>query len=63
MSKFIKIIDKNIAENLKNAGFDYVIDHVGTETMYSFLYSSEIEKLLQSKYHNTQVVISNRLCF
>lgn len=63
MKNFIKITDKDVAKNLSNSGYKYILENVGQNPIYVFLFSPEIKQIIETQYGNVEYVLENKLSF
>lgn len=59
-NNFIKIVDRGLAEQLANLGFQYIKESNGT---FAFIMSDELIKILQETYSNGHFICENKLRF
>lgn len=59
MKNFIKVVDREVAEQLASLGFQYIIEG----KTYVFAYDDRLISLLTEKYAETQFVKTNKLTF
>lgn len=63
MKKFIKVVDPAVAEKMVAAGFHYILEKNGQNTVYAFSVTPQQIKDLHEQFSNTAFVIENRLRF
>ena len=65
MSKFIKVLEPELQEELANLGFSYTIEKLGDKQVFAFTNSIELKKYIASKYEDIKGVcyFDDRLFF
>jgi len=61
--KLIKILNPDKAEQLKQLGFNYILDSINGQTVYAFCISDELIKYLQSNFDTNDFFFDNTLRF
>jgi|GEM_PF-2975104 len=59
----IKIFDQDKANKLKSMGFEYMLENIGTNTLYVFCVSKELLSYLQSNFEGKDFLLENTLRF
>lgn len=58
-SKFIKVVNRELAENLASRGFQYIRE----QTFYVFAYSEELLSVLRQNFSEHKYFCENKLRF
>lgn len=59
-NNFIKVVDRGLAEQLADLGFQYVKE---SDDSFAFLKTDELLKILQKSYSNGRFICENKLRF
>lgn len=52
MEKLIKTFDKNIAQSLKEKGFNYRLESINKQEVYVFLYTNKLRQEVSKVYND-----------
>lgn len=63
MNKFIKVINKDRAQELILLGYQYVIETMNRQSIHCFLYSEELLNYVSQNFDKHDFLLSNKLSF
>lgn len=62
-NKLIKVLNPEIAEKLITLGFSYIKEPIGETTVYGFLFTHDLEKILTSQFSSKDYFVENKIRF
>lgn len=63
MTNLIKVVNQESADKLISLGFTYTKEYLEDKTIYVFMITDKLMKVVQSNFSKKDYFVDNRICF